>query len=267
VVADRDDERALRTALGGRRFDVVIDQVCYTPHQAAIARSVFERRTDRYVMTSTVEVYDPRSSVRIAENSPGTPVGEAAVDPAVWPVDLSRPWTDPAFAEAHYGEGKRQAEAVLSKGPFGFVSVRSAHVLGGDDFTGRLAHYIDRITAGEPIGVHRTNHRASFIADREIAAVLQWAAQGTFTGPVNAASAGELDVVDVCTAIEDAGGGLTEFAIVPVEAASPYAFDRYYAMDTARATALGFRFGDTRSRLADAVGAALSGREQVASCP
>jgi len=239
VVADRDDEQALRAALGRRHFDVIIDQVCYTPRQAAIARDVFNGRTDRYVMTSTVEVYDPRSSTRIAENPPGTPVGETAVDPADWPVDLSQPWTDPVFAEAHYGEGKRQAEAVLSKGAFGFVAVRSAHVLGGDDFTGRLAHYIDRIAAGEPIGVHRNNHRASFIADREIAALLQWAAEGVFTGPVNAASTGELDVVDVCTAIEDAGGGLTEFAIVAAEKASPYAFDRYYAMDTGRATAPG----------------------------
>jgi nucleoside-diphosphate-sugar epimerase len=263
VVADRDDEQALRAALGRRRFDVIIDQVCYTPRQAAIARSVFNGRTDRYVMTSTVEVYDPRSSTRIAENSPGTPVGETAVDPAAWPVDLSQPWTDPAFAEAHYGEGKRQAEAVLSEGAFGFVAVRSAHVLGGDDFTGRLAHYIDRIAAGEPIGVHRNNHRASFIADREIAAMLQWAAEGVFTGPVNAASTGELDVVDVCTAIEDAGGGLTEFAIVAAEKASPYAFDRYYAMDTGRATALGFRFGDAKAWLTEAVARAAA--ERVAS--
>lgn len=259
VVADRDDERALLAALGDRRFDVILDQVCYTPRQAHVARRVFGGRTARYVMTSTVEVYDPRSSPRIAGTPPGTPVGEAAVDPAAWPVDLSQPWTDPAFVEAHYGEGKRQAEAVLSGGPFAFASVRSAHVLGGDDFTGRLAHYIDRIAAGEPIGVHRTNHRASFIADWEIAAVLHWAAAGTFTGPVNAASTGELDVVDVCTAIEDAGGGLAAFAFA--EEASPYAFDRYYGMDTSRATALGFHFSDADSWLGEAVARAVRGSE------
>lgn len=253
VVADRDDERALRAALGRRRFDVVIDQVCYTPRQAMVARSVFEDRTARYVMTSTIEVYDPRSSDRIAENPPGDPVGEDAVDPAAWPVDLAQPWSDPAFAGAHYGEGKRQAESVLSSGPFAFVSVRSAHVLGGDDFTGRLAHYIDRIAAGESIGVHRTNHRASFIADREIAAVLQWAAAGMFTGPINAASTGEMDVVDICQAIEDVGGGLAGFAVVGAEEASPFAFDRYYAMDTGRAAALGFDFNDARSWLSEVV--------------
>lgn len=257
LIADRDGEQALRAALGQRRFDVVIDQVCYTPAQAVVARNVFGGRTARYVMTSTVEVYDPRSSTRIAGNRPGAPVEEDAVDPAAWPVDLAQPWGDPAFAEAHYGEGKRQAESVLSGGPFAFASVRTAHVLGGDDFTGRLAHYIDRIATGESIGVHRTNHRASFISDREIAAVLHWAAEGSFTGPVNAASVGEMDVADICTAIEDAGGGLAGFAVVGAEEASPYAFDRYYAMDTGRAQALGFRFGDARSWLGEVVAHAV----------
>ncbi|MGI5458090.1 hypothetical protein ACQEWB_33920 [Streptomyces sp. CA-249302] len=37
---------------------LVADQVCYTPRQAAIARRVFADRTRRYVMTSTVEVYE-----------------------------------------------------------------------------------------------------------------------------------------------------------------------------------------------------------------
>src|SRR5207253_1215794 len=58
LIADRDDETALLDALGAREFDVVIDQVCYTPAQAEIAARVFAGRTGRYLMTSTVEVYD-----------------------------------------------------------------------------------------------------------------------------------------------------------------------------------------------------------------
>lgn len=41
VVADRSDEAALAAALGDRTFDGVIDQVLYTPAQAAVARRVF----------------------------------------------------------------------------------------------------------------------------------------------------------------------------------------------------------------------------------
>ncbi|MEU6239157.1 hypothetical protein ABZ885_40060, partial [Kitasatospora sp. NPDC047058] len=51
VVADRSDEAGLAAALGGRTFDAVIDQVLYTPADAAVARRVFDGRTGRYVMT------------------------------------------------------------------------------------------------------------------------------------------------------------------------------------------------------------------------
>ncbi|MEU6248622.1 NAD-dependent epimerase/dehydratase family protein [Glycomyces sp. NPDC047010] len=257
VIADRDEERALRAALGSRRFDVVIDQVCYTPLQAAVARRVFEGRTSRYLMTSTVEVYDPRSSSRIAERPPGSPVPETAVDPADWPVDPALPWTDPAFADAHYGEGKRQAEAVLSRAAFDFASVRCAHVLGGTDFTGRLAHYLDRTAAGTPIAVHPVNRPASFIHHHEIAEVLHWAATESFTGPLNAASTGELDVTDLCAAIEAAGTGTPHLTATDTPDPSPYAFDRYYAMDTHRATTLGFRFSETRTWLPEVIAEAL----------
>ncbi|MCP2322850.1 nucleoside-diphosphate-sugar epimerase [Hamadaea flava] len=47
LVADRDDEAALRAALGSRTFDAVLDQVCYTPRQADIAARVFDGRTGR----------------------------------------------------------------------------------------------------------------------------------------------------------------------------------------------------------------------------
>jgi nucleoside-diphosphate-sugar epimerase len=95
LIADRDDEAGLAAALGSRSFDVVLDQVCYTPVQAAIARRVI--RTARYVMTSTIEVYD-RIRTEI-------PLSESLVDPAATPVDLELPWHDKEFLEAGYGEG------------------------------------------------------------------------------------------------------------------------------------------------------------------
>jgi nucleoside-diphosphate-sugar epimerase len=242
LLADRDDEASLRAALGSRTFHVVIDQVCYTPRQAETARRVFAGRTGRYVMTSTIEVYDQVTAAT-------APVREDAVDLTTWPVRLDLPWHDPDFRESAYGEGKRQAEAAFTRNaPFEFAAVRSAHVVGGGaaDFTGRLEHYISRVLAGEPIAVHAVNHRSSFITDREIAEVLAWVAAADFTGPVNAASHGELDVTDICAAI---GPDPVYAVVAPGAPASPYAFDRYYAMDTARAAALGFRFSDAREWL------------------
>ncbi|MFE0650607.1 NAD-dependent epimerase/dehydratase family protein [Streptomyces sp. NPDC059534] len=247
LVADRDDETALESVLAGRSFDVVVDQVCYTPRQAEIARRVFATRTRRYVMTSTVEVY--------AYEDSAVPVAESALDLGTVTVDTGLAWEDPEFREAHYGEGKRQAEAVFAAGsPFAWASVRVAHVLGGeDDFTGRLDHYARRIRAGEPIAVPAVNHPATYVYVEEIAAFLAWAVEGEFTGPVNAHSHGPLTTADLCAEIEKRVGGRTVFRTVEVGEVSPFSFARSYAMDNSRAESLGYSFTHSGAWLSRAV--------------
>ncbi|MEV5879105.1 NAD-dependent epimerase/dehydratase family protein [Streptomyces sp. NPDC052101] len=251
LVADRDDEKALAEAVGARTFDVVIDQVCYTPRQAEIARRVFTGRTGRYVMTSTVEVYEH-------EDSP-VPVPESAVDPAAVTVDLELPWDGPEFVEAHYGEGKRQAEAVFTGSGLPFASVRVAHVLGGgDDFTSRLEHYADRIRTGASIAAPPVAHPATYIHVEEIADFLFWAAHADFTGPVNAASHGLLTLDELCTAVAaQLPEGEVRFEASESAALSPFAFRRRYGMDNSRAEQLGFTFGDVRQWLPKAVAETL----------
>ncbi|MFI7118358.1 NAD-dependent epimerase/dehydratase family protein [Amycolatopsis sp. NPDC049868] len=229
LIADRDDEAGLKAALGSRSFDVVLDQVCYTPVQAEIARRVL--RADRYVMTSTIEVYD---QVR-AE----TPMAESLITPAT--VDLGLPGYD-------YGEGKRQAETVFAGGATPFASVRVAHVLGGEDFTGRLRHYVERLDAGEVVDIHADPRPSTFIHAREIADFLTWATLADFTGPVNAGSHGELSVLDLAAAISTK----PRFRVVERDA-SPFSFDRYAVLNTSRATGLGFSFSSTTDWLGEAV--------------
>lgn len=248
LVADRDDEAVLEAALGGRTFDVVFDQVCYTPRQAATARRVFAHRTRRYVMTSTVEVYEYEDSAEA--------VSESAVDPSTVAVGLELPWSDQEFLASHYGEGKRQAEAVFAAAPaFPYVSVRVAHVLGGaDDFTGRIAHYADRVRGGEPVAVPAPNHPATYINVDEIADFLFWAGGQDFTGPVNAASHGPLTTEDIVAAI---GAGPARYRTVEVGEVSPFSFRRSYGMANTRAERLGFTFSHTKDWLADAVAQTL----------
>ncbi|MFH8255341.1 NAD-dependent epimerase/dehydratase family protein [Streptomyces roseolus] len=268
LVVDRDDEAALTAALTGRAFDAVVDQVCYTPVQAAVAARAFAGRTRRYVMTSTIEVYDPATAALPAV-PPGTPVPEESVDPAAWRVAMDLPWHDAAHLEAHYAEGKRQAEAVLARaGGFAFATVRGAHVLGGGarEFTGRLAHYAGRVARGEEIAVHAHALPTVFIHHEELAALLEWAATAAFTGPVNACSDGALDVYDLAGTIAAAAGREAVYRTVPAGAeASPFSFDRHYAMDNARAKALGFRFSRTSDWLPGAAAEALA--ELPASVP
>lgn len=249
LVADRDDEAALVAALGTRTFDVVVDQVCYTPVQAATAVRVFSGRTRRYVMTSTIEVYDPATAA-LPAGARDTPVPEEHVDPVTWTVRTDLPWQDGAYLEEHYAEGKRQAEAVFTRdGRFGFASVRSAHVLGGGarEFTGRLAYYAERVAGGREIAVRARELPTVFIHYEELADLLLWAATATgFTGPLNACSDGLLDARDVATALAGEGGRRPVYRMVAAgEPAGPFSFDRYYAMSNARAKALGFAFSRT----------------------
>ncbi|QKW09949.1 NAD-dependent epimerase/dehydratase family protein [Streptomyces sp. NA04227] len=261
LVADRDDEAALTAALGSRAFDVVVDQVCYTPVQAAVAARVFAGRTRRYVMTSTIEVYDPATAA-LPYVPPGVPVPEETVDPAGWQVAMDLPWRDAAYLEAHYAEGKRQAEAVLTRtGGFAYASVRSAHVLGGGtrEFTGRLAHYTERVARGEEITVHAKALPTVFIHYEELADLLRWAATSDFTGPLNACSDGPLDVRELAAIVAAQAGREPALRTVAAgEAASPFSFDRHYAMSNARARALGFAFSRTTDWLPGAVAEALN---------
>ncbi|MEV5613223.1 NAD-dependent epimerase/dehydratase family protein [Streptomyces sp. NPDC052225] len=257
LVVDRDDEAALLAVLGSRSFDVVVDQVCYTPVQAAIAARVFEGRTRRYVMTSTIEVYDPASAA-LPDVPDSVLVREETVDPATWRVDGGLPWHDAAYVEAHYAEGKRQAEAVFTQqAGFDVAVVRSAHVLGGGarEFTGRLAHYVERVRQGEAIAVHADALPTVFVHYEELAALLAWAAtEAAFTGAVNACSDGTLDVRELGSVVASQVGREPVYRTVASgEAASPFSFDRHYAMSNARAKQLGFVFTDVRDWLPGAV--------------
>ncbi|KUN00116.1 reductase [Streptomyces yokosukanensis] len=262
LVADRDDEASLIAALGSRTFDVVVDQVCYTPVQAAIAARAFGGRTRRYVMTSTIEVYDPATAA-LPTAPTGTPVPEDGVDPATWLVAMDLPWHDEAYLEAHYAEGKRQAEAVFTRtGGFAFASVRSAHVLGGgaQEFTGRLAYYTERIRRGEEIPVHAQALPTVFIHYEELARLLLWAATAAdFTGAVNACSDGLLEVRDLAATVAAQVGRKPVYRVVSAgETASPFSCDRHYAMSNTRAKELGFTFSRAVDWLPGAVAEALT---------
>ncbi|WP_406389572.1 NAD-dependent epimerase/dehydratase family protein [Streptomyces sp. NBC_00887] len=262
LVVDRDDEAALGAALGSRTFDAVVDQVCYTPVQAAIAARVFAGRTRRYVMTSTIEVYDPATAALPAVPA-RTPVPEENVDPNTWLVAMDLPWQDEAYLETHYAEGKRQAEAVLSRdGGFAFASVRSAHVLGGGarEFTGRLAHYTERVRRGEEIAVHANAQPTVFIHYRELADLLLWATTAAdFTGPVNACSDGLLDVRELAAVVAAQTGREPVYRTAPAGGtASPFSVDRHYAMSNTRAKRLGFTFSAVSDWLPGAVAETVS---------
>ncbi|MFB6715946.1 MULTISPECIES: hypothetical protein [unclassified Streptomyces] len=95
-VVDRNAEVDPTAALGSRTCDVVVEQVCYTPVQAALAARAFAGHARRYVMTSTIEVHAPATTALQAV-PPGTPVPEEIVHPAAWLVAVDLPWHDDVY--------------------------------------------------------------------------------------------------------------------------------------------------------------------------
>lgn len=262
IVVDANDAEAMCAAFAGRRFDVVLHQVCYSPLAALAACSALAGRVGRLVMTSTIEVYNPASF------TPPPPFGpyarEDELRPELQQVDLLRPWNDTDYRGAHYAEGKRQAEAALARNAtFPVAFVRVAHVLAArGDFTGRLQFHIDRIRSGAPIASWRRAGRTTFVASDDIAAFLAWSCVQRFTGPVNAGAPIGVSVDELCELIAVAAGAKARIQEVAdprgLENLSPFSYPQDYCMSVQRASELGYRFAGTESWLPGLIHSALA---------
>jgi len=241
IVVDRRDGAALQAAIAGRTFDVVFDQMCYTPLDARLAVDVFAGRVGRYVMASTIEVYQP-----LCGRHPGPFAESDLPEREEDGLDHDSRWHDPAWAEARYGDGKRRAEAVFARdGRLSFAAARIGHVLGGpEDFTGRLAAHVRAARAGRPLAGSATGHGASsFIDPAGAAAFLQWVGERGFVGMVNAACGGGLDAATLHRIVESTLDLTPSKANDAVAWRSPCSYAARFEMDTSRARVLGHVFG------------------------
>ncbi|WP_053657669.1 NAD-dependent epimerase/dehydratase family protein [Streptomyces sp. MMG1121] len=239
----------LAAAVAGERFDAVVHQMCYTPNAAVEAAEAFGDRAGKIVMTSTIEVYNA-DTFRGASAAPALSAlaREDELDPAQYAFDTGLPWHDPDYLEANYGEGKRQAEAALTRhARVPVVLARVAHVLAAEgDFTGRYRFHLDRVREDRPIVAHARPGRTSLVHAEDAAGFLAWAVTSHVTGAVNVASPDPVGVYDVCASVENATG-LKARVIEKEDAAgdpdlSPFSCPADFAMATDRATSLGHPF-------------------------
>jgi nucleoside-diphosphate-sugar epimerase len=252
IRVDRRNEHAMRNAFRDRSYDIVFDQMCYSPLDAAISVRVFAGKVGRYVMTSTIDAYrevPPRD----------VPLRESDLTVLAQPIDTAYPWHDPARAIESYVSGKVQAEAYLVRdGSLPLATVRLAHVLGGpEDFTGRLAHYVDLVRLRGTLQYSNAAARVSFMEAQEAADFLLWTGMQDFRGPVNAAADGALSALDLHGRVAEVLDETPRAAKAAQPAApgvlSPFDFATPLALDTSRAKALGYRFGHTDDWLEDVI--------------
>jgi nucleoside-diphosphate-sugar epimerase len=239
LVVDRTDAAALAAALHGARFDLVYDQVCYTPGDALGLLAAVGTRAGRLVVASTIMVHGP-------DPARETPFREEEFDAA-------RAGHDGASGHARdYAEGKRQMEAALRRhARIPVTVVRIAHVLSArDEHTGRLAFHVARIAAGLPIGLAPAARRTSFASADGMADLLCWCADHDAGDVINAASDGPLGVDELGAAIGAALGRAPDVRRGAAEVpASPFSFPGEYSLATGRLAGLGFRLPPTASWL------------------
>ncbi len=244
IRVDRRNESAMLAAFAAcETYDIVYDQVCHSPLDAAIAVRVFAGKCKRYIVASTIDVY------RALLGHQDSPFAEDDLAVLAQPIDTQYPWHDPKLASQSQVMGKLQAEAYLYRdGTLPLVTVRIGHVLAGpEDFTGRLAHYVDLVRQYAPLRYANAAAASSFLSPQVITDFLVWTGGQQFTGPVNAACDGGMSAFDLYLRV----GMLldAEVRALPVTQAaapgelSPFDYPAPFMMDTSRATALGYRFG------------------------
>ncbi len=252
VRVDRRNEPAMQAAFAGSDWDIIYDQVCSSPLDAAISVRVFKGKVRRYVMTSTIDVYRTLPGQR-------APFAEAGLAVMAHTIDTAYPWADPKHAVESYISGKQQAEAYLYRdGSLPLVTVRLGHVLGGpEDFTERLAHYVDMARLHAPLRYSNAAAASSFTSAPRAGDFLLWAGAQQFTGPVNAACDGALSAFDIYQRIGVLVGEPVNTVPVAPPALpgelSPFDYPAACRMDTSRATSLGYRFGHIDDWLDEAI--------------
>jgi nucleoside-diphosphate-sugar epimerase len=71
IRGDIRDPDSVRSVLGGRKFDAVIDWVCFTPEQAEADIRLFDGRTGQFVFIGTASSYQtPPGSLPVTESTP-----------------------------------------------------------------------------------------------------------------------------------------------------------------------------------------------------
>ena len=231
IMANRTDKNELANKVNGRVFDIVYDNICYSPNEAYEFCEVFNGKIKKLVFTSSLSTY----------RADGEEKRETDFDPYNYDIRWGK------REDFDYGEGKRLAEAVFFKyAKFPVVAVRFPIVMGENDYTHRLHDHIDRISKGEPIGFLNLNAEMSFILATEAAQFLKWAGFKGIEGPYNATANGTITLSKLIHLIEEVKGKPANTYLVANEDDnnSPFAVPESWYMTNQKAVKQGFQFSN-----------------------
>ncbi|CAM4077921.1 NAD dependent epimerase/dehydratase family protein [Bacillus mobilis] len=229
LIVDREDEKQLAERLEDKSYDIVYDNLCYSSNAAKMVCEVLRGKTKKYVMTSSMAVYEPAISL-LEENFN--------------PYEYAITYGD--RKDFNYGEGKRLAEAaVFEQATFPVVAVRFPVVIGENDYTKRLQFYVEHIVKQEPVAVKHLDGELSFIHEKEAGEFLAWCGMKDIEGPINACSNGVVSTGEVIHFIEE-NTGIKALVQEEGDNVAPYNEVINCTLHNGKASKLGFPFRELK---------------------
>ena len=225
------DENSVRTALNGKKFDVVVDKMAYGSKDI---RNILDNLiTNRFIHMSTAGVYN-LDHFNIKEDE-----FDIKSHKLVW---CSR-------GEVDYDFAKQQAEVVLYQkyNNIDWVTVRSPFVIGLNDYTGRLLFYVEHILREKPMWIDNMESQLCFSEATELGGFLAWLVSSDLKGPVNACSSGTISLKDIVDYIEV---NTSKHAIIKADGeVAPYNSTKNNSLDTYKARGYGYTFMSIRKQI------------------
>lgn len=254
VIIERTNFSLMKKVFDARTWDIVYDQICYSPSDAADACYLFTGKTGRYIFASSQAVYPA-----------GRGLKEEAFNPYHCQLKLGR---QQSFS---YSEGKRLAEAYFfQKAKFPVVAVRFPSVLGIDDYTKKLKSSIQSMKNKKSVLVENKDAVISLIASDTAADFLFYQRDKTFSGPMNACSLGEISIekfvhtiskelnIDVSIKILTNQKALSPYNVHTAWETNPnllpYSVHSSWSMEPSLASSNGYLFPHLNDWLSDLIG-------------
>ncbi|MBP0726919.1 NAD-dependent epimerase/dehydratase family protein [Bacillus sp. RG28] len=233
IVFNRDNPNSMEQ-LAQQSWDVVYDNICYSPNEAKEIVNVLKGKVGRFVFTSTLAVYEECKNVI-----------EDRFNPYTYPIQYGN------REDYTYAEGKKLAEAILfQQADFPVVAVRFPVVIGENDYTERLLFHVKKIWNHQELVIKNLENEMTFITEEEAGEFLNWLSTNDVTGPINACSNDVItfnELIQICE--EELGIKANIVDQGEKENQSPYDTYSHTYLSNQLAKDLGFKFSNVKDEI------------------
>ena len=223
IIIERTDEQSMKT-LSSSHYDVVIDKIAYCSNDIKYGMETVH--CDKYIHMSSTAVYEPKHMNTVESDFDG--------------ISKELVWCD--RTDFSYGEIKRQAECALWQKyrDRNWIAVRYPFVVGKDDYTKRLAFYVEHTMKSVPMDIDNLNNQMGFIRSDEAGKFMAFLAGQNIRGAVDGSAEGTISIREIIEYVEKKTGA--KAVVDQAGAKAPYNGEPEYSINTEKARALGFRF-------------------------